>query len=1033
MPDAEMLPDWQSLSVLERNREQARDGFIPFHSLDSAINGKREDSAFFQLLNGNWRFHYSESPEMVPHGFQSPVYVETEGQWSTIPVPSNWQMLGYGRPHYSSCPYPFPIDPPMVPRMNPTGCYRTQWELKEAWAGRRVHLIFEGVDSAFHVWVNGQLAGYSEGSHCTSEFDITELMCPGKNLLAVQVYQWSKGSYLESQDKWRMSGIFRDVYLIAQPNVMIRDAAVTTRLDPTENGDAFMDVRLNIANKVTEASGVYDLHVTLLDGNNQVMLERELKAPVLLGSADETVIRLTEHILAPKLWTAETPNLYTLLLTLSNEKSEIIEVKRLTVGFREIRIHEGRLLVNGSPVILRGVNRNEFDPDLGFVTTAASMEEDILLMKRHNINAVRLSHYPNDPRWLELCDRYGLYVIDEADLETHGFHFAGNESFLSNDPNWKEAYLDRVRRLVERDKNHPSVIIWSLGNESGYGSNHDAMAEWVWKADPTRPIHYERAYDAPFVDIVSSMYPAVETVIEEGKKDDPRPFLMCEFGHAMGNSTGNLQEYWEAIYTYPRLLGGLIWEWKDHGIRRRDDKGREWFAYGGDFGEEPHSGAFCLDGLLFPDKQPKASLLEFKKVIEPVKVELAQLSQGQVLLRIRNRYDFLSLSHLHGEWLLYREGQLIEQGELPTLNVAPGCEADIPVSFNQEHTFGSNDCWLHVRFLLGEDTLWASKGHEVAWADLPLDNLKLNSLESSSESKHLSQETNKHSHIDSFVNDSLLILRGENFSVTFNKLTGTLSDWSYRGEPLLAAGLSVNLWRAPLDNDVHLAKEWIKAGYNRLAADVRRVTVEQGDEQGCRVITELTLGAKGELPVCTAAVTYTVYMSGEIQVEVSIELREGLPPLPRFGMELSMPEPFTHMEWFGLGPHECYSDRKESGKLGIYSGLVQDQFVPYIKPQENGNKEDVRWISLADSNGNGLLFSGSPLLQVSAHHYSTMDLSTATHVHKLKRLPRTIIKLDAAQSGIGNHSCGYAPTLEKYLLKAEPRTFSFRMKPLQGS
>ncbi|MDG0813320.1 glycoside hydrolase family 2 TIM barrel-domain containing protein [Cohnella rhizosphaerae] len=730
-------PDWANLAVLERNAQPSRADLIPYGGTDDALAGERERSPYFRLLNGSWRFRYCESPSAVPEGSEQADFADE--RWDLLPVPSNWQMHGYGIPHYSSCPYPFPIDPPQVPANNPVGCYRVAFVVPDGWKDRNVRLLFEGVDSAFHVWVNGRLLGYGQGSHNTFEFDVTDALRPGLNVLAVRVYQWSDGSYLESQDKWRLSGIFRDVYLLALPAVTVLDAFVKTSWLP-DGETAELDVSLQISNLSRAPSGGGRIEAFLADAERNVALAAEWPlAPSLLpGEVRELVLR--KPVASAKPWSAEAPNLYVLLLKVIDGDGRVAEVKRIAVGFRDIRIEAGRMLVNGRPIVVKGVNRNEFDARFGCVTTKEAMLEDILLMKRHHINAVRLSHYPNDPRWLDLCDRYGLYVIDEADLETHGFHFVGDEGYLAKQPAWKEAFVQRARRLVERDKNHPSVIVWSLGNESGYGPNHDAMAEWVRQRDGTRPIHYERAYDAPAVDIVSSMYPAVGTIVEEGQKDDPRPFLMCEFGHAMGNSTGNLKEYWDAIYAYPRLLGGLIWEWADMAIEvpetsaaarkgsdptagfstagaPQENTGKV-YLYGGDFGDEPHSGPFCLDGLLFPDRTPKASLLEYKKAIEPVKV--ISWNEGTGALVLENRYDFSTLAHLKGEWTLYREGASLKSGQLPLLRTQPGQRETIGLPSKAELPEEPGEYWLRIRFLLREGTPWAASGFEIAWSDLPL-------------------------------------------------------------------------------------------------------------------------------------------------------------------------------------------------------------------------------------------------------------------------------------------------------------------------
>jgi beta-galactosidase/beta-glucuronidase len=1011
------IPDWMNLNILERNTVAPRADLLPYGDWNTAWKQDRKASPYYQLLNGSWRFYYAESPDLAPIDFYTPDF--RDEAWNHIPVPGNWQMNGYGRPHYSSCPYPFPIDPPNVPIMNPVGCYRTTFQLEEGWDARQTRLVFDGVDSSFHVWVNGQFVGYSQGSHNRSEFNIAPFVQTGDNVLAVRVYQWCDGSYLESQDKWRLSGIFRDVFLLSLPPLTIEDVGVCTKL-ASDYRSAELEVKLKITQAFDGEYSSWKLRVALLDEQREAVFDRYYDGVIQPLPGNELNFTLTEQINAPCTWTAETPNLYKLLLTIYDAENAIQEVQEVTVGFRDIAIREGQLFVNGKPIIIKGVNRNEFHPIIGYVMTQEAMVADIKLMKQHNINTVRLSHYPNDVRWLDLCDEYGLFAIDEADLETHGFHFIEDESYLSKHPDWQEAYVQRARKMVERDKNHPSVIMWSLGNESGYGPNHDAMEVWIRETDPTRPIHYERAYEAPVVDVVSTMYPSVDMLIAEGEKADPRPYLMIEFGHAMGNSTGNQKEYWDAVHTYPRLLGGLIWEWSDLGILQHTEEGRPWYAYGGDFGEEPHSGPFCMDGLTFPDRGPKASLLEYKKAIEPVKIEAIDMLAGRI--RVVNRYHFVTLAHLSGEWKLMCDGVELNRGTIAPLSTAPGSEdvIDIPISRNLLQSPG--EYWIHVRFVLGGDTPWAEAGHEIAWADLIMptttDSLT-RSADDSTELRPLQAEETKLE----------LIIRGHDFRITFDKLTGWISAWKVQNESLLLSGPKLNLWRAPVDNDVHLSKEWIKAGYNRLVATVRKFTVDQINEDVCRLKVELTLGARGEGLAFRSFIEYELDRSGQVNIEATLESLKELPSLPRFGLELRMPDGYDNLTWFGKGPHECYPDRNEAGKLGVYSGTVEEQFVPYERPQDNGNKSAVRWSEITDKRGHGLQFKGEQPFEMSVHHYSTEDMTIADHVHLLTRLDETIIKLDAGHSGIGNHSCGYAPTMEKYLLSSKEQKFKISIAP----
>jgi beta-galactosidase/beta-glucuronidase len=1020
--NGKQTPDYENLQVLGRNMEPPHAGMMPYGDIEAALAGERAGSTWYQPLNGLWKFHYAPSPAEAPERFFE--RKEAADNWDTLPVPGHWQLHGYGKPHYSSSYYPFPIDPPHVPVDNPTGCYLRSFTLSEDWADRQVFLVFEGVDSAFHVWVNGKPAGYGQGSHLHSEFRITPLLQPGDNTVAVQVYQWSDGSYLEDQDKWRLSGIFRDVYLKATPQVHLRDAAVQTQLhDQYERAN--LGVRMFVKNYEAAVSAGHTLRVSLLDAANQPVCPPSVIRVNRLQAEEETVINLDIPVTSPKLWSAEEPNVYSLLLLLEDEQGKLLEAESVVIGFRDIAVRGGQLLVNSKPVTLKGVNRNEFHPELGFAIPMESMLEDIRLMKQYNMNTVRTSHYPNDTRWLDLCDRYGLYVIDEADLETHGCHFIDNESYLAQQPEWEEPFLDRARRMVERDKNHPSVIIWSLGNESGYGPNHDAMAEWVRQADPTRPIHYERARDAKMVDIVSCMYPSLDALIAEGEKDDDRPFLMCEFAHAMGNAVGNLKEYWEAIYRYPRLLGGLIWEWADLGVRQQLESGEEWYAYGGDFGDYPNSGHFCIDGLLFPDRKPKPAILEFKKIIEPVKVEPIDLGAGKVI--IHNRYDMISLDHLAGTWTVLCDGDIVEQGELAELNVPAGGKAEVTIPYRTAVDRAGCEYWLQVRFTLRQAALWAPQGHEVAWAELVLpvtggQRAELPLIPLASMPSLRTSDT-----------PTRLKIQGRDFAIAFDKVRGELQSFEYNGMQLLKTGPKVNLWRATIDNDSRQSKESKKAGYDVLQHRVRDMAVHHHGDRGVEVEIQSTLGAAGLGACFQTQVTYTIYGSGDVLVKANISpLREGLPPLPRFGLQLSMPGGFDRFAWYGLGPHDCYIDRMESGRLGVYSGSVQEQFVPYIKPQENGNKADVRWASVTGPLGAGLFIGGEPQLNVSASHYATDNMTKAKHTYDLVKLDETIVNLDYRQAPIGNHSCGEAPPLESYLLHAEPMEFTLRLKPFSA-
>jgi len=696
--------DWENPKVTARNTELPHATLLPYADEESALVGERGASPHFRLLNGEWRFCYLASPAGVPTGFEEESFDDDD--WEAVRVPSNWQMLGYGRPNYTNVAYPYPVDPPRVPQENPVGLYRTTFDVPRVWSGRRVFLNFGGVNSAFYVWVNGKLVGYDQCAHMPSEFDVTEHVRAGANSLAVQVFQWSDGAYLEDQDMWRLNGIFRDVHLLSTAAVHLRDVTIRTILDE-RHVDAILGVSAVLRNCDAGAVTGCSVVAKLFDAGNELVVERTVSERVALHAQSETTVCVEMAVSSPRKWSAEDPNLYTLLVCLRGPDGDVLEVERFRVGFREIEVRGVELLVNGVPIEIRGVNRHDMHPDLGHAVSREAMLQDIVLMKQHNINTVRTSHYPNDPYWLELCDSFGLYVIDEADLETHGFGGVGGRDVLAKDPEWEHAFVDRAARMVQRDKNHPSVIMWSLGNESGYGPNHDAMAAWIREGDPTRPIHCHEAGDGAVVDVVSVMYPTVEHLIKEGRRtDDERPFFMCEYAHAMGNGPGNLKEYWDAIRSHPRLLGGCVWEWADHGIRQCTESGEEWFAYGGDFGDEPNDGNFCIDGLTFPDRTPHTGLIEYKKVLEPVHVEPVDLASG--VLKVVSRYQFVSLDHLNVHWSVARDGDVVEQGAVPSPNTPPGGEAELKLPYALPAPGPGVACWLNISFTLAGDEPWAS-------------------------------------------------------------------------------------------------------------------------------------------------------------------------------------------------------------------------------------------------------------------------------------------------------------------------------------
>jgi beta-galactosidase len=1129
--------DWENPRVVGRNKEAGHATLIPYPNAALALAGDRADCAcravspFFQSLNGDWQFHWVPNPASAPEAFYREDF--DASAWDTVAVPGNWQAQGYGMPHYLSAGYVLDIAhlPRVQDDINEVGSYRTTFALPEDWAGRQVFIVFDGVDSAFYLWINGHQVGYSQDSRLPAEFNITPYIRAGENTLAARVYRWSDGSYLEDQDMWFLSGIFRDVYLFATPRVHVRDFGARTELDE-DYRDAMLRVQVKIRNYGEVDADGYTLALALFDQANQRV--GASAAGVAVEGGDEVTFELALAVANPQKWSAEQPNLYTLLLTLQDAAGAVTEVETCAVGFRQVEIKAGQIHVNGAPVLFRGVNRHEHDPDRGHAVTMESMIEDILLMKRFNVNAVRTCHYPDDPRWYDLCDRYGIYLIDEANIESHGVW-----DRLTKDPEWKMAFMERGIRMVERDKNHPSIIVWSLGNESGYGPNHVALADWIHEHDPTRPVHYEsatsfRVYEgprtAPEIDILSTMYPKVDELAAAAQTPgEIRPLIMCEYAHAMGNSPGNLKEYWDVIEAHPRLAGGFVWDWVDQGFRQVTTEGEAWFAYGGDFGDEPNFGSFCINGLIFPDRTIHPSLWEVKKVYQPVGVEAMDLLAGRV--EIVNKHFFSNLSGLDIAWILSADGRALQEGQLPRLNTPPGGREVVTIPFQKPELEPGVEYWLMLSFTLVENTPWAKKGHEVAWEQFkarfdvpPVPALPVSTMPT----------------LDLSESETQAVVEGNDFRLVFGKLEGTISSLRYRENELVEQGPRLNFWRAPTENDLNTwgderaAIHWREVGLDQLEERIAGVEIAQPRPQVIRVTVHSTVQARGavqpepssleqrllflqhglatllddeKLPAFCARLdvhpddlpgegvkartealvhrlaaedrlldlfkavhglltelglpipedleaavtsgdldarpapkplarfecdyTYTIYGSGDLVIDTHVLPEVEVPFLPRVGLQMQLPGGYERFTWYGRGPHETYVDRKEGARVGVYSGTVDEQYVPYIVPEENGNKTEVRWVTLTDSEGMGLFACGDRWLGVSAHHYTTEDLTAARHTHELKRRQEITLNLDYGQSGLGSASCGPG-RLDKYQLKPEEISYRIRLRPFSA-
>ncbi len=1030
--------DWENPELVSRQRLPARADFVPYADPAAAATFDRLRSTRFLLLNGEWKFRCFETPWHVPESFCQPGF-DSAG-WDTIPVPCSWQMRGHGTPHYTNIVYPFPLDPPRVPTENPTGCYIREFALPETWVGQQIRLRFEGVDSAFHLWVNGREVGFSKGSREPAEFEVTALVTKGRNLLAVKVYKWSDGSYLEDQDMWWLSGIFRDVALVARPVVHVADVAVRTELD-ADYGNAVLVAQVRLGNAAAVPAACHQVGFTLLDASGRTVVAES--QAVTVAAHGEGAVELRAPVVAPRKWSAEDPALYTLLLTLKDGQGSILETIPVRTGFRALEIRGPRFLINGVAVKFKGTNRHEHHPDLGRAVPLDAMIRDVQLMKQHNLNAVRTSHYPDDPRFYDLCDIYGLYVIDEADLETHGFleNHQGANGVVANptsEPQWTAACVDRMERMVGRDRNHPCVVSWSLGNEAGFGINHEAMAAAARRLDPTRPIHYEGDRKLQVSDFFSVMYPSMDMLrlISRGEErvayswfDLPgavyaaKPFICCEYAHAMGNGPGGLAEYWDVFYQNDRLQGGFVWEWMDHGIRQRTADGREYFAYGGDFGDQPNDGNFVIDGLIFPDRTPSPGLIEYKKVLEPVKVEAVDLVNG--LVRLVNRYDFVTLEHLRLTWQVTADAAVLESGVLLIPEVPARTSREAAIPFRLPAVEPGAEAWLTLSFTLAGAAAWAETGHEVAWAQFQLP-VATPVPGRSAAARPAASVTCRETPLQ-------LLVAGADFELVFDRVYGRITAWTCGGLPLLRQGPFLNFWRAPIDNDCYVVNEWRKKGLHWLQRRVDAVVWEQIGDGTVRIRVTERIAPPVYARAFYCETSYTIREDGDVLLETQVRpVGDWGPFLPRLGFQMTLPLELDHVAWYGRGPGEAYSDSKQAGRFGVWEKNVDGLYTPYVKPQENGNRTDVRWTAFRNAAGVGLLAASGNPFNFSAHRFSTRDFETARHTTDLTPRDEITLNLDYRQHGLGSNTCGPIP-LPEYQLRPEACGFRIHLRPCAGT
>jgi len=1014
-------PDWENPAVLGRHKEPPHATLVPFSGEAGALAGRGTDSPWVLSLDGAWKFHWSPRPEARPKGFFRAGF--DDSGWARIPVPSDWQMEGYGTFHYTNQSYAFPPDPPRIPHgQNPVGSYRTRFTLPPSWRGRRIFLHFDGVKSGFYLWINGKKVGYSQEGMTPAEFDITAFVQAGENLLAAEVYRWSDGSYLECQDMWRFSGIYRPVTLFSTPALHLRDFEVRTDFDERYR-DAILSVRAFLRNSGTESSepGRLEIGLRMPDGTPRGGAPLASARFGSIPAGEEAELYLEAPVAGPRKWTAETPALYTLLLTLKNTGGQVQEVARCAVGFREVEMKDGLLLLNGVPLTIRGVDRHEHDPDHGRAIPLSRMYQDVRILKRNNINAVRTSHYPDDPRWYDLCDRYGIYLVDEANIESHGMGYAP-ERTLGNDPAWLRAHLDRTIRMVERDKNHPSVIIWSLGNEGGDGINFQATSAWIHRRDPTRPVQYERAGLRPHTDIYCPMYAPISSLEGYARKKQDRPLILCEYAHAMGNSVGNFQDYWDVIDAHAQLQGGFVWDFVDQGIRKAGPpgSGSVFWAYGGDFGDSDNDGNFCINGLVQPDRRPNPSMAEVRKVYQPVRVEAVDPAAGR--FRIRNRFNFLALDALQGRFELSADGKVLQSGFLALPAVPAGGEATIRVPVEKPFVAPGTETFLKLVFTQAQDTLWADRGFVVAWEQfrMPWKDAEVAPVDPATLGPVQVEESERG-----------IEVAGRGFSVRIGTRSGALESFVSAGKELLARPLIPDFWRAPTDNDVGNGMPK-RQEFWKGAASLRTVKAVQWKRTAPQVVR---IEARGGLPGdgSTWAMIYTVFGSGDVLVEMEVDPAPNLPNLPRMGTVLGLRGEFQQMTWFGRGPGESYWDRKSAAAVGLWSGAVEEEFHPYVRPQETGNKTDVRWIALRNPAGEGLLAVGRPLIEASAWPFTEEDLERTRHAAELPRRDFVTLHLDLHQMGVGGDNSWGARPHPQYRLPARIRRYSFRLTPLKGA
>ena len=1022
---AAAVNDWENPAMFAEGRLAPRATAFPYASTAEALKGDHASSPYFLSLNGKWAFKFSAKPAERPDGFYRVGY--DTSAWDSIPVPSNWEMQGYGTPIYTNVVYPFPNDIPNIPHDdNPVGCYTRTFNLPRSWQGREVILHFDGSTAGMYVWVNGHKAGYVQSTKNPAEFDITEYVHPGENRISCEVYRWTDGSYLEDQDFWRLSGIDRDVYLYSTAKERILDFFADAGLDGNyRNGELDLDVKLqNLGSSPCDRR----LDVSLYDGAGKRVYNKVM--PVTLAASSTEDVSIAATIKNVNKWSGETPYLYSLVLTLSGNDGKVIEATSARIGFRKVEIKDSRLLVNGKPIEVHGVNLHEHHDVTGHVVDRETMLKDIRTMKQHNINAVRTSHYPQSPMWYDLCDEYGIYLVDEANVEAHGmgsspWAYIDPQRHPAQVPAWRDAILDREHLLVERDKNHPSVIIWSLGNECGDGDNFIAAYDWIKSRDTSRPVQFEQVGEKSNTDIVCPMYSGMDYMKDYAGRDNPgRPFIMCEYAHAMGNSSGNFQEYFDIIRSSPQMQGGFIWDWVDQGLLTKDENGDPYWAYGGDFGayNYPHDENFCINGLVQPDRTPHPGLMEVKKVYQDIRFAPVDVAKGEI--EVQNHFFYRNLKEYGFSWELLKNGEATASGTLD-IDLPAGKSKTVKIpGFPTPDVNDGNEYHLSVYAFTrnGDDIIPAS--HEVAREQFAVAEHKAFDISDNGGSRAKMTAGR-----DNWTFDC-----ADGVKIVIDSRNGELRSYSVDGRNLIAGSPKPSFWRAPTDND------WGSGEHKRLnawrcAADNRKVVeVTHSSDSTLQTVT-----ARYRLPDVNAdyTVIYTIMPDGKLGVTSRLDCGKDTPELMRFGMQIPMWRSMDNFTWYGRGPWENYSDRKTASFMGVWKSNVADQFYPYIRPQETGNHTDVRWATLTDNAGLGIRVTGTQPLNVSALDVTPADLDPGIEKHQMHNSDvrhsrgNVWLNVDLAQRGLGGDNSWGATPHRPYRLPAGEYTYSFIISPVK--